>query len=209
MHFIGITGGVGAGKSKILKYLCNTYGAYIIESDKLAKELMEPGTELYDRIREAFYQYNVYDKNGNLIREKMAETVFRDPVKMQLLNSIVHPEVKKEIKKISEKLREEGKEKLLILEAALLIEENYDEICDELWYIYAGCDTRRNRLISTRGYSDDKISDMMKKQRSDIEFRKKCKRYIDNNGDIEIAYNDIDIAVNELEYHDFGGNRRD
>ena len=50
---------------------------------------------------------------------------------------------------------------------------------------------------------------MMKKQRSDIEFRKKCKRYIDNNGDIEIAYNDIDIAVNELEYHDFGGNRRD
>lgn len=209
MHFIGITGGVGAGKSKILQYLNDRYGAYIIESDKLAKKLMEPGTELYNKVRDAFYQYSVYDENGDLIREKMAEMIFKDPVKMELLNSIVHPAVKREIKDISDKLRTDGKEKLLVVEAALLIEDNYDEICDELWYIYAGCDTRRVRLISTRGYSDDKVSDMMEKQNSDLEFRNKCKRYIDNNGDIETAYSDIDIAVNELEYHDFGGNRRD
>jgi dephospho-CoA kinase len=213
MHFIGITGGVGAGKSKILNYLKNEHGAYVIETDELAKKLMEPGTDLYRKIYESFYMDHVYDDNCILVREKMAELIFKNPSKRLLLNSLVHPEVKAEIVRIKNQLEDkeihqekksdaindnDGEFHIMVVEAALLIEEHYDEICDELWYIYAGCNTRKNRLKSTRGYSDAKISDMMKEQKSDLEFRKKCKRYIDNNGDIEVAYRDIDIAVCEL-----------
>ena len=75
--------------------------------------------------------------------------------------------------------------KILVLEAALLIEEHYDEICDELWYIYTSEENRRARLKRSRGYSDEKISEMFESQLCENEYRRHCKVVIDNNGTTE------------------------
>ena len=85
---IGIIGGIGSGKSEVLKYFDNKYGADIIEADKVTKELMVPGTDMYNEVQKNFPE--AFDENG-LNKEKMAELVFNDPVKLDKLNNITHP----------------------------------------------------------------------------------------------------------------------
>ena len=98
------------------------------------------------------------------------------------MNEILHPAVKEYVLHVLEQEKEEGRLRYLVLEAALLIEEHYDEICDELWYIYTSEENRRARLKQSRGYSDEKISES---QLCENEYRRHCKVVIDNNGTTE------------------------
>lgn len=93
--------------------------------------------------------------------------------------------------------REGGVRKLLVLEAALLIEEHYDEICDELWYIYTDREIRRERLKISRGYSDAKINQIFASQLSEDAYRKNCQLVINNDGRIEQTLAQIDKALRE------------
>lgn len=86
---------------------------------------------------------------------------------------------------------------MLVLEAALLIEEGYGEICDELWYIYASEEVRRKRLKSSRGYSDEKIDSIFASQLKEAEYRRYCKEVIDNDGDIENTIASINKALSK------------
>ena len=110
----------------------------------------------------------------------------------------MHPAVKASIKEKILNEKEKGT-KLFVLEAALLIEEHYDEICDELWYIYVDETNRRDRLKVSRGYTDEKIDSMMKTQLSEEVFQKKCKVVIDNSGDFEYTCVQIQEAIKKLE----------
>ena len=156
MRFIGITGGVGAGKSAILSYLAEKPNTKVLLADEIAHELMEPGTSCYQRIVERFREEDIFlvDLNGQLSssfdRKKLAQIIFSDDEKRDAMNAIVHPAVKEYVCNVYEKEKERGELKLLVLEAALLIEEKYDEICDELWYIYTSKENRRQRLMATR-----------------------------------------------------------
>ena len=93
--------------------------------------------------------------------------------------------------------REEGETSLFLIEAALLIEDRYEEICEELWYIYADREVRRERLRASRGYSDEKITAVFESQLSDERFREHCRAVIDNSGPIEIAYRQIRDLLGE------------
>ena len=157
MHFIGITGGVGAGKTAILTYLESNYSCRVMLADEIAHDLMEPGTDCYRKLQELFAEDQVFEADGQIDRKKMAQVLFSDEKKRFALNDIVHPAVKQYV--IDEMNRERAAQthEVLILEAALLIEEHYDEICDELWYIYTSEENRRERLKLNRGYSDEKI----------------------------------------------------
>ena len=197
MKFIGITGGVGAGKSRILAYLEEKYKAVVIRSDDLAKELMEE-SPLKDRLMDIFSEDGVFDNDGNMDRKKMSDLVFHHREKLDLLNKTVHPAVKDEIIKIRDRLSKEGRTRLLVLEAALLLEEHYEEITDQIWYIYASEDTRRQRLKESRGYSDDRIDSMFRDQKSEEEFRRLTDLTIDNDGSFEKACLDIDRAAGGL-----------
>jgi dephospho-CoA kinase len=84
---------------------------------------------------------------------------------------------------------------VLVLEAALLIEEHYDEICDEIWYIYTKEEIRRKRLKSSRGYTDEKIDGIFSSQLGEAEYRRKCKTVIDNNGTPQEAFAQIEEAL--------------
>ena len=95
-----------------------------------------------------------------------------------------------------ERIRLSGNYDFYFLEAALLIEENYDKICDELWYVYADEDARRERLKKARGYSDEKIDDMIGSQKSEEEFSRSCAETIDNSGSAEETYEQLDRLIN-------------
>ena len=195
MKFIGITGGVGAGKSAILDYLKNKPDTKVMLADEIAHELMVPGTQCYDRLKAEFGTEDIYQKDGFFDRIKLAQVIFSDDEKRKKLNGIVHPAVRKYVIGQAAYERKEGKIRLLVLEAALLIEEHYDEICDELWYIYTSEENRRIRLKKQRNYSDEKISEIFNSQLTDEKFRKACRVVIDNNGTIEAAAAQIEAAL--------------
>lgn len=198
MKFIGITGGVGAGKSEILSYMDKKTGVRVMLADEIAHELMETGTDCYNSLRQAFKGEDIWNSDGSFNREKLASVIFSDKAKRNIMNSIVHPAVKEYVIRQQEYEKKRGELSLLVLEAALLIEEHYDKICDELWYIYTSEENRRDRLKASRGYSDEKIDNIFKSQLSEEEYRKYCAVVIDNNGSVEAAFEQIDKAlVNE------------
>lgn len=198
MKFIGITGGVGAGKSEILSYLGKKTGVRVMLADEIAHELMEAGTDCYKCLRQTFNDEDIWNSDGSFNREKLAKVIFSDKLKRDIMNSVVHPAVKEYVIRQQEYEKERGELFLLVLEAALLIEEHYDKICDELWYIYTSEENRRDRLKASRGYSDEKIDNIFKSQLSEEEYRKYCAVVIDNNGSVEAAFEQIDKAlVNE------------
>ncbi|MCR5640527.1 MAG: dephospho-CoA kinase, partial [Lachnospiraceae bacterium] len=182
MKFIGITGGVGAGKSFILTYLETNYNAKVVRADELAKELMAPGSTCHQQLVEEFGADGVFDSDGNIQSDALAKLIYTNPARREALNAIVHPAVKEAILQQVKLERFAKKIDYFFLEAALLIEEHYDEVCDELWYIYASEDVRRERLRESRGYTDEKITKMMASQLPEDTFRGMCQVVIDNNG---------------------------
>ncbi len=201
MFFLGITGGVGAGKSEVLSILSDAYGAKVLYADEIAKQLMEPGTPVYDRIREAFSEYGVFGDDGLIDRPRMAQVLFADDALRRQMNAIVHPAVLEAA--LKEKAAAEAKEAkkaaggLLVLEAALLLEAGYDRYCDEVWYVYAPEDVRWQRLAASRGYSDERIGRMMKSQLPEEVFRSRCTAVIDNGGTIEETRAQIEALLAE------------
>ena len=201
MKFIGITGGVGAGKSAILSYLSKKPKTKVMLADEIAHELMKPGTDCYHQIVARFAGEDIFgeqvfsDDNPPFDKGKLARVIFSDARKREAMNAIVHPAVKEHVKERYALELEKGQLDLLVLEAALLIEEEYDEICDELWYIYTCEENRRRRLKESRGYTDEKIDNIFKSQLSETEFRASTQVTIDNNGDLEETMKQIEKAL--------------
>lgn len=198
MKFIGITGGVGAGKSAVLDYLATKPGVRVMLADEIAHELMEPGTDCYEQIRKTFPNEDIYKEDGHFDRMKLAKVIFSDEKKRVQMNEIVHPAVKRYVIAEADRGRQEGKPALLVLEAALLIEEHYDEICDELWYIYTREDVREARLMESRGYSKEKVQQIFASQLKEAEYRRHCSIVIDNNAGLAEMQHQIDEAVETI-----------
>lgn len=198
MKFIGITGGVGAGKSAVLDYLATKPGIRVMLADEIAHELMEPGTDCYEQIRKTFPNEDIYKEDGHFDRMKLAKVIFSDEKKRVQMNEIVHPAVKRYVIAEADRGRQEGKPALLVLEAALLIEEHYDEICDELWYIYTREDVREARLMESRGYSREKVQQIFASQLKEAEYRRHCSIVIDNNAGLAEMQHQIDEAVETI-----------
>lgn len=195
MRVIGITGGAGAGKSEILRFIEKEYDAKVVLADVLAQELMQPGTDCFKKICAAFGAENVCLADGSINRAKLAADIFSDSKKRLALNAIVHPAVKRRILAMIDEERNAGIYSYFILEAALLIEDGYDKICDELWYIDASRQIRRRRLKEGRGYSDEKTEAVFASQLGEEEYRKHCGTVIENNGSLEEAFCRIRAAL--------------
>lgn len=191
MRIIGITGGVGAGKSQVLDHLEEKYHARIVKADQLANDLKLPGQICYQRLVDHFGT-EILDTEGYIDKTKFATLIFGDSAALQFVNSVVHPAVKETILSILEEEKKRGVVPYVFIEAALLIENKYDEICDELWYIYANEDVRRTRLKESRGYSDEKIQQIYNSQLVETEFRKHCQVVIENGGSLEQTYAQIE-----------------
>ena len=195
MKIIGVTGGVGAGKSTVLNYLEKRYGAKLILADLVGHEVMEPGHEAYEQVVKAFGQ-EIVSEDKTIDRKTLGAIVFADEKKRMILNRIIHPAVRQEILR-----RLEAAELLhlsyAVVEAALFLEENYDAFCDETWYIYTDEKIRRQRLKESRGYSDERIDQIFRSQKTHEEFQKRCLFMIDNNGSEEETFRQIDRRMKE------------
>ena len=195
MKVIGITGGVGSGKSKVLAYLQDIHHVVVCQADQVAWTLQEPGQECHKKIV-AYFGEEILGDDGKIDRKRLGNIVFQDADKMQVLNRIMHPAVKEKIK---EELRLESEKgtKYFAIEAALLLEDHYNEICEEVWYICADEKVKRQRLKESRSYTDEKIDDIMSRQLSDEIFRKMCDVVIDNSGEFQATCVQIDAQMKE------------
>ena len=193
MITIGVTGGVGAGKSEILRYLDNNYSCRILMSDNAAKELEAPGGTLYEPLVRLLEEADIGDgssgplllENGEIDKKEMAARIFSDAQLLTKINELVHPAVNEYIREEIEREKKSGEKEFFILESALLIENGYDRILDSMWYIYCEESVRSVRLKASRGYSDEKIRSIMMSQVSEDVFRSHCDTVIDNTGDFD------------------------
>ena len=184
---LGITGGVGCGKSTLWSMLEKKKGAKVILADNLGHEVMEPGTECYEQIV-ALLGSSILDETGHIKREKMAQIIYGDDEKRRQVNEIVHPSVKKEIK---ERIRMWQAEPLVVVETALMFESGCDAYCDEVWGIFTDPEIRIDRLLKSRGYSREKSLSIMQKQMSYEELKQKCSHVLFNDEDPDKLWEQI------------------
>lgn len=197
MKIIGVTGGVGAGKSVILSYLEEQYDAKVVLADVVANRLKEPGAPCYQPILDLLGT-DILAADGTIDRKAMGKKIFADAGLLSQVNGIIHPAVKAYIIEEIE-IHKKKHTKLFVIEAALLLEDHYDAICDEVWYIDTSEEVRRQRLKESRGYSDEYITDIIQKQLSEEEFREKCDVVIDNSGSLTFTRSQIDKRMLEHE----------
>ena len=196
MEYIGITGGVGSGKSRVLSWLEENCSCRVLRSDDLAAQMMKKGGSLWQIYRDILGD-DILDAEGEIDRPKTAAILFRDPGLLQEVNRRTHPPVRSEIERQREAAEHEGKA-FFFLESAVLIEEKYNEICDELWYVYADEAVRRKRLKESRGYTDSKITSMIRSQLPEQRFREAADFVINNSGPLADSLRQVDSRLEEL-----------
>ena len=179
MMVLGLTGGVGAGKSRILELFSHDYGAQVIQADLVARKLEDPGQPGLTGLVSLFGT-GILQKDGTLDRKGFADRIFGNPEALKRVNALIHPLTWNEIKR---QIRESSEE-LIVVEAALF-DERSREVCQYLLYVDTQDEIRIQRLMENRGYSREKCLDIMKNQADRNDFLKLADFVIDNSGSLE------------------------
>lgn len=179
MMVLGLTGGVGAGKSRILELFSHDYGAQVIQADLVARKLEDPGQPGLTGLVSLFGA-GILQKDGTLDRKGFADRIFGNPEALKRVNALIHPLTWNEIKR---QIRESSAE-LIVVEAALF-DERSREVCQYLLYVDTQDEIRIQRLMENRGYSREKCLDIMKNQADRNDFLKLADFVIDNSGSLE------------------------
>lgn len=177
---IGITGGIGSGKSVVTSLLRDKFDAAVIDTDTIGHEVMEIGKSAYKKVVEIFGN-KVIAEDGSIDRKKLGSLVFDNRELLCKLNDIIHPAVEAEVdKRIAEFTQK--KYKYIALETALLIKVRYNRKCDKVWFVYADKDIRLKRLYNNRGIGKEKAGKIFESQNTEEEFRQIADDIIDNSG---------------------------
>ena len=179
MMVLGLTGGVGAGKSRILELFSHDYGAQVIQAHLVARKLEDPGQPGLTGLVSLFGT-GILQKDGTLDRKGFADRIFGNPEALKRVNALIHPLTWNEIKR---QIRESSAE-LIVVEAALF-DERSREVCQYLLYVDTQDEIRIQRLMENRGYSREKCLDIMKNQADRNDFLKLADFVIDNSGSLE------------------------
>lgn len=182
MKIIGLTGGIGSGKSTVAGILADN-GAYVIDADKVGHEVYYKGGEAWDAVVEAFGT-DILNENADIDRRKLAAIVFHDNEKLNILNDIVHPLIAREVLRRIDNARSKGVE-LVVVEAALLIEAGWHEMVDEVWLITADQEIRLHRIMQRDGISIEEARLRMQSQMPDDERAEYADIIIVNDDGIE------------------------
>lgn len=186
---IGVTGGVGSGKSRILLLLEEEYHALVIRADDVAKELEEPGMPGYQAIVKALGS-GILNSESRIDREKLSRWMFQNESVLKTVNELIHPMAWQAVKE-----RIQASSQSLVVVEAALFRKNQDDIYDELWYVYTSRHNRIKRLKQSRNYSEEKSKQIMKNQPAEEEFRSICTHVIDNNGSFEETKRQVGILL--------------
>lgn len=197
MKVIGLTGGIGSGKSLVAGIMKEQYGAYVIDTDRIAREQMEPGGASYQEVVDCF-GISILAADGTIDRGRLAALVFEDKTMRLRINEITHPKVLTTVRTLINQYRQQQDIPYLLIETALMIESGYDFVCDEVWYVYAPEEQRRSWLKKERGYSDEKIDAVFQNQYKAHEFRNRFSKVIENIGDMNWLREQVDALIKEL-----------
>ena len=191
MLVIGLTGGIGAGKTEVAKTL-EALGAAIINADLLGHEVYRPQTEGWDEIVEEFGD-GILNPQGEVGRRRLSEIVFNDPTALRRLNEIVHPRIYKMIEERLGRLSQCGQE-VAVVEAALLVEANWTPLVDEVWAVTTPEQEAVQRLLASRQMNEEAVRARIRSQIPQEGRAQHAEVVIDNRGDLA----DLRDRVREL-----------
>lgn len=182
MKTIGLTGGIGSGKSTV-SHILATLGACVIDADKVGHEIYLPGKEAWHKVIETFGR-DILAPDQTIDRKKLGALVFGNEAARKRLNAIVHPLMFHEIRRRIQEKRAGGVTAPIVVEAAVLIEANWLPLVDEVWVVVAGKSAVLERLAAQRGLSARDTEARIASQLSDADRIKHAHVVIPNDGSL-------------------------
>jgi dephospho-CoA kinase len=183
MLTIGVTGGIGSGKSTVTRLL-EEFGAPIIDADKVGHAIYAPDGPAHSEVIAAFGQ-GILASDGTIDRKKLGPIVFAQPDALKKLNSIVHPKMFARMHEMIDELRTGGERNPIVVEAAILIEANWQALFDEIWLVIASKERVIERIERDRGLKPEQTEARIRAQLPDAERRKHSTLVITNDGTFE------------------------
>lgn len=183
MRIIGITGGIGSGKSTVSKILME-FGAKVIDADVISRDIVQKGQKALEDIVQTFGK-DILTEDGSLDRSKLGNIVFTDKHKLESLNSITHKYIKKKIIENINITKKEGYTGLTVIDAAIPFQHGFIDTVDEVWVVIADMETRIKRVMSRSGLSRLQVLDRIKSQMSEKNYLMFADRVLINNGCID------------------------
>lgn len=194
---IGLTGGIGSGKSTVAELLAER-GAHVIDADRVAHEIYAPHTLGFERIVERFGE-SVLGDDGAIDRAKLGPLVFRDPAALADLNEIVHPLVRAEVATRIAEIVSDDPGAIVVIEAALMTETGWSGGAGRLWVVLAHPEVVMHRLVHHRGMDPEEARRRMAAQADNATRRRGATRVIENNGSLLDLEAEVQAAWAELE----------
>ena len=196
MKKVGLTGGIGSGKSTVSAYM-EKKGIPVIDADKIAREIVKKGSPVLTELSEAF-GHDIIDKEGHLDRKKLASRAFSNAESKNILDRITQKRIYDIIYNRLKKLSLEGNEKIVLIDAPLLFESGLSHLADEIWVVSADLKTRVERVAERDKISREQISRIAENQLDETEKEKKADRVLDNSGTKEQLYEQIERLLKEI-----------
>lgn len=195
MKIIGVTGGIGSGKSTVSRIL-EDLGAVILDADKISREVMLPEGEAFEEVINSFGR-KYLDENNQLDRKKLAQLVFNNPDKLKILNNISHKHIVNRILQGIEEKSKEGYRGVIVIDAPIPLEHGFLDIVDEVWVVDAEKDIRVNRVIKRSNMTYEEALNRINSQLNQSDYLAIADEVIENNGSIE----DLEKNVVKLFIH--------
>jgi dephospho-CoA kinase len=195
MLVVGLTGGIGAGKSTLAALLAEE-GAHVIDADALGREALQPGRPAWHSVVDQFGDEILAAGSMTIDRKRLAAVVFADAGKLAALNAIVHPVI---FKGIADRLEERrGTDAIVVLDAALIVEAGLDTVLDLIVVVDSSTKKRRDRLVTERGMTEDEIAARMVSQASQEKLLERADIVVRNDGSLEELAKDARRVWREL-----------
>ena len=182
MFVIGLIGGIGSGKSSVSSIL-NSLGVDVIDADKVGHEAYTPNSEGWRKVISAFGQ-DIVGPENEIDRKKLGSIVFSDPSEMEKLNKLMHPIIHNLVEEKIKNLADQGIN-VVVLEAAILIEANWQDLTDEIWLAKANREVVIERVQLRNNFSREEIIKRIESQMSNNDREKHADIVIDNDGTIK------------------------
>lgn len=196
MFTVGLTGGIGSGKSTFAALLAER-GAQVIDADQLGRDALKPGRPSWQDVVESFGDEILVPGTMEVDRPKLANIVFGDPNKLAALNAITHPVIARGIADHLERLR--ATDEIVVIDAALIVELGLDKALDALIVMDASAETRKERLVSTRRMNPRDAHARMSAQSRPERLLEKADIVVRNDGTVEDLAREADRVWAELE----------
>ncbi len=179
---IGLTGGMGSGKSTVSKFLAEL-GAVVIDADRIGHELYQPNSKVWQELVHTFGQH-IVAPDGTIDRKKLGAIVFSSPEQLKRLNGIVHPPMFDMVKERIEEYRRWGIQ-VVVLDAPILFEANWTPLVEEVWVVVADEKNIIRRAMARTGLPEEQIRARIRSQMSNEERIKRAAVVIHNDGTME------------------------